>query len=367
METRHPSGLSYHDVGVASDDALGGLWGLREWVERTFAFGPKRGAVKLPLGYYANVIDVGHNLGMAISTDGVGTKLIIAQLLGKFDTVGIDCVAMNVNDVICVGAEPVTLVDYIAVETADPQLLTELAKGLFRGAQLANVSIPGGEVAQIREMIRGPVLGSAFDLVGTCVGMVPLDRILYGQDIRPGDAIIGVRSSGIHSNGCTLARRVFFDSLKWDVNREVPELGRTIGEELLEPTQIYVAPAMALLKARLSVKAFAHITSDGFLNLTRHESTVAYVIDSLPEPQPIFQIIRAAGEIPHEEMFRVYNMGIGFSIVVASSDVEKTLDVVRQSGFECQVIGIVESSAEKVVRIPAYGLVGSDGRFAAQG
>jgi phosphoribosylformylglycinamidine cyclo-ligase len=359
--------MTYHAAGVETEHDETALWGVREWVERTFQLGPANTSVRLPLGYYANVIDVGLPVGIAISTDGVGTKLLVAQLMDKFDTVGIDCVAMNVNDVICVGAEPVTMVDYVAVERADSHLLSELAKGLFEGARRAHVSIPGGEIAQIREMIRGPIQGKAFDLVGTCVGTVALDRILCGQDTRPGDAIIGVRSSGIHSNGSTLARKVFFDTLHWNVDRHVPEFGRSLGEELLEPTQIYVSAAMGLLKSGISVRSFAHITSDGFLNLLRADATVAYVIDSLPEPQPIFDLIGSGGQISVEEMFLVYNMGIGLCAVVSSDHVDKALGIIRSQGFDCQQIGFVESSAEKVVRLPQYSLTGRGTRFLPEG
>jgi phosphoribosylformylglycinamidine cyclo-ligase len=366
MDTQHQSGLTYRGVGVDTPPEDTSLWGLRQWVERTFAFGPKKDSVRLPLGYYANVVDVGVGTGIAISTDGVGTKLLIAQLMGKYDTVGIDCVAMNVNDVICVGAEPVTMVDYVAVERADSELLSQIAKGLFEGAKLANVSIPGGEVAQIREMIRGPVPGKSFDLVGTCVGTVPLDRILYGQHIAPGDVIIGIRSSGIHSNGTTLTRHVLLEKQNWKLDRHIPELGRKLGEELLEPTHIYVPPAIDLLKSDIAVKAFAHITGDGFLNLLRADSTVAYVIDSFPEPHAIFQLIQSAGDISNEEMFQVYNMGIGLCAVVNPEGVEDALRLIRQHNFQCQPIGFIESSPEKVVRIPQYNLVGRGDHFAEE-
>ena len=160
--------------------------------------------MQLPIGYFANVVDIG-GIGLAMCTDGVGSKAIVAQMMGKYDTIGIDCVAMNVNDLLCVGARPVSMVDYIAVERADAAVLDGIAVGLAEGARQAGISISGGEIAQLRDVVRG------FDLVGTAVGTVPLDRIIVGRDIAPGDRVIGIASSGIHSNGFSLARRVFFE------------------------------------------------------------------------------------------------------------------------------------------------------------
>jgi phosphoribosylformylglycinamidine cyclo-ligase len=219
------------------------LAGLLRWVGRTLAFGRHRSA--LDFGYFASVLDLGHGLGLALSTDGVGSKLLVAQMLDKYDTIGIDCVAMNVNDVLCVGAEPLCMLDYIAVQEADPDLLEQIGRGLYEGARQANICIPGGEIAQVREMIRGEREGRGFDLAGACVGLVPMDRILVGQAIQAGDAVIGVRSSGIHSNGLTLAREVFFKRAKVKPDTYMGELGRTIGEELLVPTRIYVRRSSA--------------------------------------------------------------------------------------------------------------------------
>jgi phosphoribosylformylglycinamidine cyclo-ligase len=204
--------LTYDASGVATLQVEGGLRGLAGWIHKTFEFNPIK--PQLPLGYYANVLPLTAEVGLAISTDSVGTKVLIAELLGKFDTVGIDCVAMNANDVLCVGARPVSMVDFIAVEQAAPGFLEELAKGLHEGARLAGINIPGGEVAQVRELIRGAREGSGFELVGTCVGTVHPQRVLIGQDVRPGDVVVGIASSGVHSNGFTLARRVLFDQAK---------------------------------------------------------------------------------------------------------------------------------------------------------
>jgi phosphoribosylformylglycinamidine cyclo-ligase len=357
----HP--LTYKTAGVDSEKKESAMPLLKQWVERSFALRPSHGRVVLPLGYFANVIDVGNGVGIAISTDGVGTKIIIAQMLGRYDTIGIDCVAMNVNDVLCVGAEPLALLDYIAVEDPRRELLEQVGRGLYRGAELAGVTIPGGEIAQIAEMIHGVRGGWAFDLVGTCTGQVALDRVVTGLDIEENDVVIGLRSSGIHSNGMTLARRVFFDRLGWAVDRHTEELGRTIGEELLEPTRIYVREVLAMLRAGLRIKALAHITSTGFLNLTRVPSAIGYILDSLPEPQPIFQLIRRLGQVTDEEMFFTYNMGIGFCVVIAPEDAPGAQRIASEHDVENHVIGHAVRDDKKRIRIPQYHLVGHDGAF----
>jgi phosphoribosylformylglycinamidine cyclo-ligase len=273
---------------------------------------------------------------------------------------------MNVNDVLCVGAEPLAVLDYIAVEVPHVDLLESLARGLYRGAELAAVTIPGGEIAQVREMIRGVRQGYAFDLVATCVGQVPVDRILTGQDIQEGDVIVGLSSSGVHSNGFTLVRRIFFDQLKWSADHYVDELGRTIGEALIEPTRIYVKEVLAMLRAGLRVKALAHITSSGFLNLSRASAPVGYVLDSLPEPPPIFQLIQRCGNVTAEEMFFTYNMGIGFCVVTAPGEADVLQRIAREHGVESHIIGHAVADPEKKVTLPKYGLVGRDENFFRQ-
>src|SRR5579872_6695603 len=200
--------LTYDAAGVNSAGEETALVQLGRWINQTFHFNPAKPL--LPLGYFANVLELSGDMGLAISTDGVGTKLLVAQMLGRYDTVGIDCIAMNVNDVLCVGAEPIAIVDYMAVQAMKPELLKELGKGLYEGARQARVAIPGGEIAQVREMIKGEQDDNGFDLVATCVGTVPLDRIIVGRDVEPGDVVVGLRSTGIHSNGLTLARNVLF-------------------------------------------------------------------------------------------------------------------------------------------------------------
>src|SRR5947209_14665078 len=223
----------YKSAGVDTAAAQSGLQKMIASIKQTWPAPGALGAVKLDIGYFANVIDIG-GIGLAICTDGVGSKTIIAQMTGRYDTIGIDCVAMNVNDAICVGARPISMVDYIAVENADAEMLGAIAIGLAAGAKQAGISISGGEISQLRDVIRG------FDLIGMVVGIVPLDRIITGRDLAPGDIIIGLESNGIHSNGLTLARQAFFERARFSIDHVLPELGVQVGEELLRPTFIYV-------------------------------------------------------------------------------------------------------------------------------
>ncbi|MSP20955.1 MAG: phosphoribosylformylglycinamidine cyclo-ligase [Alphaproteobacteria bacterium] len=327
------------------------------------------GGVALDFGYYANVIDIGGGMGMAISTDGVGSKALIAEMLGKYDTIGIDCVAMNVNDVICVGARPLTLVDYVAVERVDPVVMAAIAEGLAVGAERAGVSISGGEIAELPDMIKGHNKGTGFDLAGTAAGIIRLDRIIVGRDCKLGDAVVGIQSSGIHSNGLTLARKVLLGQAKLKVGDRLADVGRSVGEELLEPTLIYVAEAMAMLEQVPGVRALAHITGGGFLNLVRVPVKVGFLLDALPPPPPVFQAIAARGAVPAADMYTVFNMGVGLCVVVAEADVARVVEIARQHGKKAARIGSA-TNEPGVVRIPHNAVSGTDlageGRFFRQ-
>jgi phosphoribosylformylglycinamidine cyclo-ligase len=316
-------------------DVLRSTFGLRDGVA---------GRPCLDFGYYANVLDLGNNVGLAISTDGVGTKIMVAEAMRKYDTIGIDCIAMNVNDVVCVGAEPIAMTDYIAVEEADSEMLSQIAAGLRHGAELARITIPGGEIAQVREMVNG------IDLVGTAVGLVAVDRIITGKGVRAGDAIIGFASSGIHSNGLTLAREVLLGEHTQRLFEHVAELGRPLGEELLEPTRIYVDLAMRLL-AGVDVRALMHITGDGFLNLARVDAPVGFRIEFLPETPAVFEMIARAGNIGRADMFLTYNMGIGFCAVVPEADAGRTLAIGAEAGIPAWRIGTCTDDPERIVDI----------------
>jgi phosphoribosylformylglycinamidine cyclo-ligase len=283
---------------------------------------------------------------------------MIAWKLRRFETVGIDCVAMNVNDVICVGAKPVTMVDYVAIERLDADILNAIGEGLSVGAEMAGISISGGETAQLKDMING------FDLAGTAIGHVDLDKILIGQNIQDGDVVIGVESSGIHSNGLSLARRTFFEGgNSYALSHRFAELSTDLGSELLRPTHIYVKEALALREHVPSVRALIHITSDGFLNLTRVKADVGYVVDALPPVPPIFSLIQRLDSTDDTEMFSVFNMGIGFCAIVPKTDADLALAVLGGQGKKAYRIGHAVCDPQRRVIISQYGLVGEGKHF----
>jgi phosphoribosylformylglycinamidine cyclo-ligase len=334
------SGDAYARAGVdqsAADAAVGGL------VEAlgTIQLGRPSRQVPLP-GHYASVIRVDERTGIALSTDGVGTKLLVAEQLGRFDTIGIDCVAMNVNDVICVGAEPLAMLDYIAIDRADPAVCAEVGVGLARGAELAGIEIPGGELAQLGEMVRG------VDVSGACFGTVALEEIVDGSAVQPGDAVIGLPSSGIHSNGYTLAR----SALEGLAPDEDPEgrLGRGLGETLLQPTEIYVKPVLELLRSPVEVRGLAHITSGGSGNLLRLASPVGYEIDDPLDVPPIFRLIQERSGTSEEEMHEVFNMGCGFCCVVAAGDEAAALELLAAHYPAAKTIGRAVEGLHEVNR-----------------
>jgi phosphoribosylformylglycinamidine cyclo-ligase len=321
----------------AADSAVAGL------VKALGAIQLGRPSRQVPLpGHYASVIRLDERTGIALSTDGVGTKLIVAEELGRFDTIGIDCVAMNVNDVICVGAAPLAMLDYIAIDKADPAVCAEVGVGLARGAELAGIEIPGGELAQLGEMVRG------VDVSGACFGTVALDEIIDGSAVQPGDVVIGLPSSGIHSNGYTLARSAL-EGLAMDEDPE-GRLGRPLGDVLLEPTEIYVKPILELLRSDVEVRGLAHITSGGAGNLLRLGADIGYEIDSpLPVP-PIFTLIQERSGTPDEEMHEVFNMGCGFCCVVPAGDEERALELLRPHYGEAKTMGHAVEGLHEVRR-----------------
>lgn len=312
-------------------------------------------------GHYATAIRVSDELAIAICTDGVGSKTIVASLLDRYDTIGFDCVAMNANDLICIGARPIAMVDYLGVHTLDPKRTEEILKGLGDAAKEAGISIPGGEMAQLPEVIGsdGVVEGDekAFDLVGTCIGLLHPDRLILGDRIEPGDALIALHASGLHSNGFTLARRVLLGDAGMKLDEHVEELGRTLGEELLIPTEIYVRAARALWDAGVDTRGLAHITGDGLTNLCRLEAPVGYELETLPVRPAIFDLIQSRGSINIEEMYRVFNMGIGLAVVVPAEQADSALEAITSCGYAAERVG--EATDETgIVRIRPEGLVG---------
>jgi len=332
---------AYSRAGVSQGAADAAVAALLESLRRIDPGRPSREV--LGPGHYASVIQLDDSTGIALCTDGVGTKLLVAEQLGRWETVGVDCVAMNVNDLVCVGAEPLAMLDYLAVPAADLDVIRELGRGLRHGAELAGIEIPGGELAQIGEIVRG------LDLVGACFGRVELDALVTGSRIRPDDAVIGLPSSGLHSNGFTLARRALEG-----IPMQDQRLGAPLGELLLEPTRIYVRAVLDLLRSPVDVRGLAHITSGGLGNLLRLDAQVGYEIDDpLPVP-PIFELIRERGSVPDDEMREVFNMGCGFCCVVSAGDTDSALELLRGHDRGAKRIGRVTAQTGRLRTSPGH-------------
>ncbi len=352
------SGQGYEQAGVKGQGEA--LSSIVRHLGPTLAL-PEGAEVLTDFGGYASVLKVADDLAIAISTDGVGTKTIIASAMDRYDTIGFDCMAMNVNDIICVGARPIAMVDYLGVHTLDPRRLEEILRGLGAAAKEAGVAIPGGELAQLPEVIgsdgQSPGDDTAFDLVGTCIGTLHPDKLILGRTIEPGDALIGIASSGIHSNGLTLARNVLLARAGYRLEDEIGRLGCTLGEELIKPTEIYVRAATALWAAGVDTRGLVHITSDGFTNLCRLEASVGYDIDNLLEVPEIFRLIQDAGEVEDAEMYRVFNMGVGFVVVVPEEDAARGVKTLSAAGYQAAVIGHTNDDVG-TVHLRGPGLVG---------
>jgi phosphoribosylformylglycinamidine cyclo-ligase len=351
MQENEPVNGAYASAGVDTAQADRGVEAL---VEVLRGIDPGRTPLALPLpGHYASVLRIVPGLGIALATDSVGSKVIVAERTGRFDTIGIDCVAMNVNDLICVGAEPLALLDYLAVEQADPDMLRQLAEGLRAGAELAGVEIPGGEVCQLPEVIRGHPSPRGFDLVGSAFGTVALEQIIDGGECRPGDAVIGLPASGVHSNGLTLARRALLETggLALDAAPSGLE-GRSVADALLEPTTIYVRAILELLRSELSVHGLAHITGGGLLNLLRIGDSVGYEISApLPVP-PVFELIAELGQVSAAEMWEVFNMGCGFCVMVPADHASKALALLERHHPGAALIGRLSDQAGRISLSP---------------
>ena len=275
-------------------------------------------AIKLDNGF-AGLVKLGDG-ALAMCTDGVGSKLLLAEEMNSIHTVGIDCVAMNTNDLICVGAEPLSFVDYVALDKPDEKLMAKIGMGLAEGCKQSNCTLSGGETAILPELVHG------FDIAGTSVGYVKQDKIIDGTKIAEGNVLIGLKSSGPHSNGYTLIRKLF------DGDKE-------LGKKLVEPTRIYVKEVMELIN-QVNVNGIAHITGGGLDNISRINDNFQYVIENpLPVPS-VFDWLQEKGNIETKEMYRTFNMGMGMIIIVNKADAEKSVSIL---GKHAQVIGSVEN------------------------
>jgi len=317
--------------------------------EETFKFSRYGNAVQLP---YGNVFPFRDNCYLDFVIEEIGTKVLVAQLAERYDTIGVDGVAMAVNDVIRSGAKPFAIADNIHTQVSDPILVKELIRGIAQGAAEAECIVPSGEIGDVAELIKSTVEGKGFDIIIAAIGDVTREKMVTGRDIKTGDAIIGIRSSGLHSNGVSFARKILFK--QWGgkyTPHDVPEgLERAILYEVLEPTRIYVKPFLRVAE-ELKVKAAVHITGDAYLKfdrLTKFSKGIGFEFDNF-SPQPIFELIRKTAselgyKVTDEEMFKTFNMGWGFAIIVDKADEDDALDALEKTAVHAERIGCVTSS-----------------------
>ncbi len=338
---------TYAESGVNEELVSEGLRVLSKYVNESFTLAE----VTQKFGHYANTVKVSEDLCIALSTDGVGSKVLVAEMAGRYDTIGVDCVAMNVNDLICIGALPVGFVDYLASERPlSNSVLENIGAGLLEGCRQSGIPILGGETAILPDMIRG-IGRDGFDLAGTAVGIANPEELIDGSSIQEGDTVLGVVSNGIHSNGFTLARKVLLSRYSLDYN--LPN-GNQLVDELLQPTKIYVPHFKALKNSNIDVRGIAHITGSGFRKILRLGS-FKFTIDNLPEIPDIFQVIKETGNIEWGEMFTTFNMGIGLIIIVPEDEQEKAVKVLESLDTTLQ-LGKVEVCDAPHVSIIQYGV-----------
>ncbi len=327
--------MSYARAGVDRTEISVVHTALAKKLSTTFRTRKGRvGKPVFPIGHYAGLVDIGNGLVLSLHTDSVGTKVIIARLMRKYDTVGIDCVAICANDLICTGSEPISFLDYLAVSRPSPSITAKIADGIVEGAKQAGMAVVGGETAVVPELLSSEP-GGGMDLVGMAAGICPKDKLLLGDKIEQGDAIVGVASSGIHSNGLTLARKILLK--RHSLREKIPELGRSVGEELLEPTRIYVKPVLETLR-RTEVHGLAHITGGSFSKLDRivSQAKLGASLEDFPPVPQVFRLIQKEGHVENLEMYRTFNMGVGLVVFCperSSDSVIRTFDKHGQEAF----------------------------------
>lgn len=333
-------GLTYEAAGVNIDQGNKAVELIKPLVARTKrpevlgGLGGFGGLFALDLGKYQEPI-------LVSGTDGVGTKLAVAQQVGKHDTIGIDCVAMCVNDILVTGAEPLFFLDYLAVGRLDPEQVRDIVAGVAEGCVQAGCALIGGETAEMPGFYKP----GEYDVAGFAVGVVERSKVLDGSTIVPGDVVLGLKSSGLHSNGYSLARKVFLEKMGLSPADYIPELGCTLGEELLKPTRIYVKLIQELLKSH-SLKGMAHITGGGLIEnpprVLPEGTHIVLEYGNWPVP-PVFKLLAEAGKVAPLEMLRTFNMGIGLVLIVAADQAEAIIGWFRQQGEEISRIGQVVS------------------------
>lgn len=338
--------MDYKKAGVDIEAGYKSVELMKEHIQRTM-----RPEVLGGIGGFSGAFDISRFKEMEepvllSGTDGVGTKLKLAFLLNKHDTVGIDCVAMCVNDVVCAGGEPLFFLDYIACGKNEPEKIASIVSGVAEGCRLAGAALIGGETAEMPGFY--PV--EEYDLAGFTVGVADKKDLITGEDIKPGDVLVGIASSGVHSNGFSLVRNVF-KMTEEAVNRYYDSLGATLGETLITPTKIYVKAMKSIKDSGIRVKGCSHITGGGFYeNIPRmlHDGVRAVVKKNSYEVPPIFRMLSIDGDIEEHMMYNTFNMGIGMVLAVASEDVDKTIEALKTAGETGFVIGSVEAGEKGV-------------------
>lgn len=336
---------SYKSAGVDVTAGYKGVQLMKKAVQSTYT-----NAVISDIGgfggLYAPQIKGMEEPILVSGTDGVGTKLKLAFLMDKHDTIGQDCVAMCVNDVICTGASPMFFLDYMALGKNIPEKVATIVEGVAEGCKKANCSLVGGETAEM----PGFYPEDEYDLAGFCVGIVDKKKIIDNKTIEIGDKVIGLASSGVHSNGFSLVRKVF-DVNKENLKEYVEELGKTVGEALLEPTRIYVKPILKLIE-EVKVKGISHITGGGFYeNMPRmlREGVALKIDKNSYKVPPLFKLIQERGNIPERDMYNTFNMGIGMCVIVPENEVEKAINLLKEAGEEAHLIGEVVPGNKEII------------------
>jgi len=332
--------LTYKKAGVDISNIKKSQAAIGKLIESTHKL-QKIAKITHGFGHYAGIVEIPGGKLLATHTDGVGTKVVIANLMKKYNTIGIDCVAMNVNDIICIGATPISFVDYIAANKNDQQIFKKIVEGLVTGAKKSATPIVGGETAIMPDVITGK--GFSFDLAGMVVGLVSKKDLVLGNKIKTGDIIIGAKSSGIHSNGYSLARKALLR--KYTVKDKIKGVG-VLGNALLAPTEIYVKPVLEIIQ-KCKVDGLAHITGGSFTKLLRLKK-IGYDIDSLPKIPPIMGLIEEQG-VKSEEMYKTFNMGVGFCVIAPKDQANKIKSIFKKHKISSQEIGKITSKKGVIV------------------
>jgi phosphoribosylformylglycinamidine cyclo-ligase len=344
--------MSYARAGVDRTQISAAHAALAKKLATTFKTRTGRlGEPVFPIGHYAGLVDIGNGRVLSLHTDSVGTKVIIAQLMRKYDTIGIDCVAMCANDLICTGSEPISFLDYLAVSKPNPSISARVVDGIVEGAKQAGMAVVGGETAVVPELLSTEP-GGGMDLVGMAAGVCSKDELVLGDRIEKGDAIVGVASSGIHSNGLTLARKILLR--RHSLREKIQELGRSVGEELLEPTRIYVKPVLEALR-KTEIHGLAHITGGSFSKLDRivSQAKLGASLRDLPPVPEVFRLIQKEGRVEDAEMFRTFNMGIGMILICPDRKTDVVIGIFKKHHQEAYMIGDV--TRKRGIRIKGVG------------